>query len=40
MDIVDAVPHVSSSSSDSDKNVIIEVFLDDDDNYLCESQVF
>ena len=40
MDIVDAGPDVSSSSTasgDSDKEVVIDVFLDDDDNYLCES---
>ena len=40
MHMVDAVPDVSCSSSDSDKEVIIDVFLDDNDNYLCESQVF
>lgn len=38
--MVDAVPDVSCSSSDSDKEVIIDVFLDDNDNYLCENQVF
>lgn len=40
MDIVDAGPDVLSSrtaSGDSDKEVVIDVFLDDDDNYLCES---
>ena len=38
--MVDAGPDFSCSSSDSDKEVIIDVFLDDNDNYLCESQVF
>jgi len=38
--MVDAAPDISCSSSDSDKEVIIDVFLYDNNNYLCVSQVF